>query len=70
MGPGFESQRDHKASTKVGVFLCEDASQACLNERMKHKKLTQPKVALKGFALAQCVRDAGEVQRSRQSHSY
>ena len=38
MGPGFESQRDHKASTKVGVFLCEDANQACLNEWMRHKK--------------------------------
>jgi len=24
------------------LFLCEDANQACLNERMKHKKLTQP----------------------------
>jgi hypothetical protein len=38
-----------------------------LNERMKHKKLTQPKVALQGFSLAQCVSDGGEVQRSRQS---
>ena len=43
MGPGFESQRDHKASTKVGVFLCEVANQACLNERMKHKKTNATK---------------------------
>jgi len=40
-----------------------------LNERMKHKKQTPPKVALKGFALAQCGRDGGEVQRSRQSRT-
>ena len=43
MGPGFESQRDHKASTKVGAFFMpksveracnakEMVTQACLME--------------------------------------
>ncbi len=47
MGPGFESQRDHKASTKVGVFLCRNANQACLNERMRHKKTNATKGCVK-----------------------
>ena len=43
---------DHKASTKVGYFLC---------------KKRNPRVAFKVFALAQCGRYAGGLQRSRQS---
>jgi hypothetical protein len=50
------------------LFFCEDANQACLNERMKHKKSKRnPWVAFKSFALAQCGRDDGGVKRSRQS---
>ncbi len=59
-----------KPQRKLGFFYAENASQACLNERMRHKNQTQPKVALKGFALAQCERDGGGVKRSRQSQAY
>jgi hypothetical protein len=55
MGPGFESQRDHKAPTQVGLFLCEDAKQACLIERMSMKKAKAThRVAFRGFGLDQC----------------
>jgi hypothetical protein len=56
MGPGFESQRDHKAPREIGgLFLCKTAKQACLIERMSMKKANATRsVALKSFELAQC----------------
>ena len=52
-----------KLQRKLELFLCEYANQACLNERMKHKKSKRnPRVAFKSFALAQCGRDVGETK--------
>ena len=69
MGPGFESQRDHKACHESDkLFLCETTKQACLIEWMSMKKANAARSdALKSFELAQCGGEVGEVQRSRQS---
>ena len=44
-----------KLRHKSGLFLCKDAKQACLIERMSMKKATKARSDLvQGFGLAQC----------------
>jgi hypothetical protein len=54
----------------LGFFYAKSRIKLAWMSGWSIKKLTQPKVALQGFALAQCVRDAGGVKRSRQSQMW
>ena len=41
MGPGFESQRDHKAPTQVGAFFMQRRETSLLDLANEHEKSNQ-----------------------------